>query len=298
VDNLSGEDYTDAETRLVVGKINLLDQVAELARRQWPHGRPGPQPVEEGRFADRVLAPAAMMGAAKMVLAEAAPKEIRKEGLSEYFLYTIAGTEDLPHGWGKRLQSFAAGNVPVKNLYRYEEERYGPRVVRFLSFANDAAHGLGTEPIPGGLVKVYRQVDDAGHLSYVGAQDTKYVPRGEEVKLELGSTRQVSVTPTVMEVATDNFEWKTPGHGKDDTITGWDETRVVRVEVANYREIPVQVEIRSSFPTTSWELNVVGETVNSEKVDSDTAQFTLDLSPGEHLDFNYAVVLHHGSRAL
>ncbi|MDF1555025.1 MAG: hypothetical protein P1P84_18290, partial [Deferrisomatales bacterium] len=98
VDNHSGEDYSDAETRLVVGKINLLDQVAELARRPWPHGRPGPQPAEEGGFQDRVRAPAAMpmMGAAKMVMAEAAPKEIRKEGLSEYFLYTIAGTEDLP----------------------------------------------------------------------------------------------------------------------------------------------------------------------------------------------------------
>ena len=45
VNNSSGEDYENAETRLIVGKINLLDQIAALARRQQPYGRPGPRPV-------------------------------------------------------------------------------------------------------------------------------------------------------------------------------------------------------------------------------------------------------------
>jgi hypothetical protein len=300
VDNHSGEDYGGAETRLVVGKINLLDRVAELARRQWPHGRPGTQPVEEGQFAGRARGapPAAMLDAAKAVMTEAAPKEIRKEGLSEYFLYTIEGTEDLPHGWGKRLLSFSADTVPVRNLYRYAEERYGSQVVRFLSFANDAAHGLGVEPIPGGLVKVYRRVDDAGHLSYVGARDTRYLPKGEDAHLELGPTRQVSVTPTRMEIATDNFEWQTPGHGRADTITGWDETRVVKVEVANTRDLPVQVEVRRNFSTASWDLETDGDPGAYTRQDKDTAQFTLDLEPGERREFRYTVVLRHGTRAL
>ena len=33
------------------------------------------------------------------------PKEIKKEGLSEYFLYTIEGTETIPNGWSKRLSN-------------------------------------------------------------------------------------------------------------------------------------------------------------------------------------------------
>ena len=240
-----------------------------------------------------------MMGAAKMVLAEAAPKEIRKEGLSEYFLYTIEGTEDLPHGWGKRLPSFAADDVPVMNLYQYEEERYGPQVVRFLSFANDEEHGLGTEPIPGGLVKVYRPVDDAGHLGYVGAQDTKYVPKGDEVNLELGATRQVSVTP----------DRDGGGH------------RQLRVEDPRPRprrhhhrlgrdphgaggggQLPRACRCRWRCAATSpprpgiWRRG--GDAGQYERQDKDTAQFTLDLAPGEHREFRYAVVLHHGSRAL
>ena len=33
-----------------------------------------------------------------------APKEIIKEGLSEYFIYTIEGTETIPNGWSKRMR--------------------------------------------------------------------------------------------------------------------------------------------------------------------------------------------------
>jgi hypothetical protein len=37
-----------------------------------------------------------------------APKEIIKEGLSEYFIYTIEGHRNRPDGWAKRLRSFEA----------------------------------------------------------------------------------------------------------------------------------------------------------------------------------------------
>jgi len=48
------------------------------------------------------------------------PKEVKKEGLSEYFLYTIEGTETIPNGWSKRLLSFNVDQVPVINLYKYQ----------------------------------------------------------------------------------------------------------------------------------------------------------------------------------
>ena len=33
-------------------------------------------------------------------------KDIIKEGLSEYFLYTVEGRDTIPNGWAKRLPSF------------------------------------------------------------------------------------------------------------------------------------------------------------------------------------------------
>ena len=43
------------------------------------------------------------------------PKEIIKEGLSEYFIYTIEGTETIPNGWSKRMRSFEAADRPVQD---------------------------------------------------------------------------------------------------------------------------------------------------------------------------------------
>ena len=98
VTNNSGEDYENAQTRLIVGKVHILDRIAELARRQYPYGRPGERPpalrmpVSEAKRARLVMEKAAGVA----MDAFAAPKEIRKEGLSEYFLYTIEGTETIP----------------------------------------------------------------------------------------------------------------------------------------------------------------------------------------------------------
>ncbi len=291
--NNSGEDYDNAETRLIVGKVSLLDRIADLARRREPFGRPEPgfpSPMV-GMAADMVTEEAGRaMFAAKAQLTQARPKDIRKEGLSEYFLYTIEGTEDIANGWGKRLISFMAPDVPVKNLYRYEEERYGPSTVRFISFANDRKHNMGSEPIPGGLVKVFRDTGDEGYLSYVGARDTKYIPRGGEVNLNLGPSERVSVIPTLMDYRTDNYEWR------DGLITGWDEHRTVRIKIANYRGMPVKVEIRRNFPVTAWQLDSNSDPDRYKEVDADTVQYTLDMPPNGRKVITYNVTWHQGSR--
>ncbi|MHC4682483.1 MAG: DUF4139 domain-containing protein, partial [Planctomycetota bacterium] len=178
VTNNSGEDYENAQTRLIVGQVHILDQIAELARRQYPYGRPGEVPMPQRMLdTDRAAGRRARVVMEKAALAmPSEPKAIQKEGLSEYFLYTIEGTETIPNGWSKRLQSFDVEAVPVVNLYKYEQERYGPGVVRFLSFKNDQEHELGQTPIPGGMLKVYRGVGEQGHLSYTGQSSFKYIP--------------------------------------------------------------------------------------------------------------------------
>ena len=120
-------------------------------------------------------------------------KQIEKEGLSEYFLYTIEGTEDLPNTWAKRLPSFDVDDIPVKSLYKYDEDRYGNQTVRFVSFKNDAEHELGTTPIPEGTVKIYRNLNDVQNLSYIGQSSVKYIPQFEmmsKFSLELKHWRQ------------------------------------------------------------------------------------------------------------
>jgi hypothetical protein len=294
VTNASGEDYENAQTRLIVGKVHLLDEIAALARRTYPYGRPGPErPQEEALPAMRAKmmfeAAEAKAGAA---LALPRPKAITKEGLSEYFLYTIEGRETIPDRWSKRLPSFEVAGVPVVNLYKYDEERYGSAVVRFLSFKNDKEHSLGQTPIPGGVLKAYRSVDKAQHLAYEGQSQFKYVPVGEDVELNLGRVENVAVEPTLMKYETSQYLFD-----KDGNVSGWDEIREFRVVVKNTRRLPVRVEIRRKFETPHWDIKMHGEYGDYEKVDLHTVKFTLRLPANSGKEFTYLVTTHHGRRA-
>jgi hypothetical protein len=301
VTNNSGEDYENAQTRLIVGKVHLLDAIAQLARRQYPYGRPDLRFEEEAEVMKlrKAEGKKIMLGDELRAVGQAdfdelgyAPKEIKKEGLSEYFLYTIEGTETIPTGSSKRLPSFDVDDVPVVNLYKYEEQRYGQAVVRFLSFKNDEKHKLGDTPIPGGILKVYRTVDENQHLSYTGQSAFKYIPVDEEVELNLGLVANVVVEPKLMDYKTDNYEF-----GRKDDISGWDEIRTFKIEAKNTRDIPVEVEIKRNFDASKWDLKKSGDFDEFEKVDMDTIKFTLKLKPQTRKQFEYTVTTYHGTRA-
>jgi hypothetical protein len=295
VTNNSGEDYENAQTRLIVGQVHILDQIAELARRQYPYGRPGEFVPTRGfpaiTHAKKEMEKLTDEALAAPVPATLAPKAIEKEGLSEYFLYTIEGTETIPNGWSKRLQSFDVDQVPVVNLYKYEEERYGQAVVRFLSFKNDKDHKLGDTPIPGGTLKVYRTADDKGQLSYVGQSAFKYIPVDEDVELNLGAVGDVVVESKIMDYKTDNYHFD-----RSRNISGWDEIRSFKIEVRNTREIPAKIEIQRNFGTPYWTLAKSGDFGQFEKVDVDTVKFTLTLEPRSVKKFEYVLTTYHGVR--
>jgi len=297
VGNNSGEDYEDAQTRLIVGQVHLLDQIAELARRQYAYGQPGAEVVmlEEAldvggiHLQNGLFAPAVVEF--DKAAAGAERKEIKKEGLSEYFLYTIEGTETIPDKWGKRLLSFEAEDIKVDSLYKYDEERWGDQTVRFVKFVNDKDHNLGDTPIPDGDVRIYSQADDLGHLSYVGGTSVKYIPVNEEVELDLGPARLVKVEPILMSFKTDNYMFDTKKE-----IAGWDEIRSWDMKLTNTRELPVEIEITRGFGTAYWTLKTDARDVNYKKHDATHARFELKLGPRTKRTFGYTVTTYHGVR--
>ncbi len=295
VTNNSGEDYENAQTRLIVGKVHILDEIAALARRKYPYDRPGPVEVERmSRLGSDKAKTFFSLGLARDgddFYEKLGEKVIRKEGLSEYFLYTIEGTETIATGWSKRLPSFDVHAVPVVNLYKYEEERYGRNVVRFLSFKNDAEHELGETPIPGGLLKVYRGVDDEQHLAYTGQSSFKYIPVDEDVELNLGSVVDVVVEPKLMDYKTANYRFD-----RRRNISGWDEIRTFKVEVRNTRDIIVKIEIKRNFKTSYWDLDNSGDYGKHEKDDLDTVKYTILLDPHTKKEFQYVLRTYHGTR--
>lgn len=294
VSNNSGEDYEKAQTRLIVGQVHLLDEIAELARRRYPYGRPGvliPLPEEplSEEVADNEKILRKLQGRLFTLIAK--PKEIKKEGLSEYFLYTIEGTETIPNEWDKRLLSFEAEDITVESLYKYDQQRWGNQAIRLVKFTNDKEHNLGDTPIPNGDVKIYSQADSAGLLSYVGGTSIKYIPVNEEVELNLGSARLVKVEPTLMNFKTDNYMFN-----RRNNITGWDEIRTWKIEITNTRTLPIEVEITRGFNTVYWTMQFDDREVSYEKHDTTHARFKVNLRPRSKYTFEYTVTTYHGTR--
>ena len=294
VTNNSGEDYENARIRLIVGEIHFLDRISQLASRPYPYGRPDGMPMpqaEAGLAPKRVMMQTVEKAIPVMADQVMARKEITKEGLSEYFLYTIEGTETIPTGWARRLPSLDVRDVPVVSLYKFERQRYGDLPIRFLGFKNDKTHKLGDTPIPGGAIRVFRLVDDARHLAYAGRSDFKYIPVGEKVELNLGAVRNLIVEPVLMAYHTDHYRFDKKGQ-----VTGWDEIRTFRIQVKNTRTVAVRLEIKRNFNTHTWDIENSGDYGKFEKEDKDTVKYTLELPPRSHRTFEYTLTTYQGSR--
>jgi hypothetical protein len=190
VTNQSGEEYEEAQVRLVVGTINLVEKIAQLAQIPMKDVAALNEPMREELKRSAALGAMDKFGGGMGGAAPQAPKEIIKEGLSEYFIYTIEGTETIPNGWSKRVRSFEATDVPLKIQYRYRPKEYGDQLVRMYFMTNDEKSKLGTTPLPDGVVRVFRDNGRDG-LSYLTQQSIKYIPIGDKIELNLGADPEV-----------------------------------------------------------------------------------------------------------
>jgi hypothetical protein len=240
--NNSGEDYEGAQVRLVVGVVNLVEKIQQLAQGKVP--APGPARDELRRRAmDGAIARAEEETKA-FTEAQAAPR-IVKEGLSEYFIFTVEGEQTVKTGWSQRMVSFKARQVPFDILYRYRPHQYGPRPVRFFILANDTEHKMGESPLPDGVIRVFRDNGRDG-LAYYTAQSTKYIPIKEKIELNVGTDDQIVYERSVLGVARSNFIFDEKPRVPQ--VVGWDEARKFQEEIRNYRAEPIRMEIRHVLP--------------------------------------------------
>jgi len=310
VRNHSGEDYENAQVRLVVGTINLVEKIAELAK--LPVGRVqeelAPEEYRELRqkAARKMMAPApapAMMAADMAGAAEMeAPKEIIKEGLSEYFIYTIEGTETVPNGWAKRLRSFEAAGVPVTVEYRYRPREYGEQLTRLYLLKNDTPSKLGSTPLPDGMIRVFRANGRDG-LSYLATQDLKYVPVGDKIELNLGSDPAVVFELLKQKVQRDNLWFQIKGGNLyrklgedgfklelDSQVAGWDEHTVYRQKIRNYGKKPIKVQIRREYPGDV----VFRSRLNPTLHDFQTVQFETEVPAATKAELDHELIARLG----
>jgi len=279
--NNSGEEYDNAEVRLVVGVVNLVEKIRELAQQGLPP-RPGTPRYDHLRA--QAMRKAITVAEEHDLPDQKRPPEIIKEGLSEYFLYTVEGRQTVANGWSKRMLSFRARQVPFDILYRMRAHQYGQRPIRFFMMLNDADHKMGTTPLPNGLVRVFRDNGRDG-LSYLCEQSIPYVPIKEDIELKVGTDDEVVYERACLDVMRNN--WTFNGNG---AVVGYDEWRDMVERIRNYKSKPIRMEIRHVLDG-DFELDLKGGRVH----DYHTVEVTLDVKARATLDWQYKQLQHVGT---
>lgn len=285
VHNYSGEEYENAQVRLVVGVINLVERIIDLARPRRQPGHPPPAP-EPPAMPAKELRRLGRDSEEKSKGEMQRPKEIQKAGLSEYYIYTVEGTETIPNRWSKRLRSFAVEDIPLKTVYRLEPEKFGAQFTKVLEFKNDEEHKLGKEPLPDGILRLYKDAG-AGRLSWMGIVANKYIPKNEEVKVNVGPDAECTLTQKRTSLKKKDLSFR---RGR---LVGWTTVEDFEFTVKNFRDRDVEVEIhRTMLGKFEFESEEP-----FEKHDADTRKIHLTLKSGETRKVAFTVTTKFGENA-
>ncbi len=289
--NNSGEEYENAQVRLIVGNINLVEKIADLARR-----RGIPMPLDESGFEYKGLKREAAIFRVTKVAAATQPAfaapQIVKEGLSEYFMFSVSGTENIPNGWSKRMQAVEAKDVQFDIVYRMRAYQYGPRPVRFFIWRNDSEHKLGDSPLPDGRVNLFRDNGQDG-LAFLAREQIRYVPIKAELEINLGPDDLVTYETCRMETQRLNFHFRQITHPPRELVDGWDERTRWEDTIRNYRTKPITLELRRQ-----WDGDVDYESdAQSILFDYHTVETKLAIPARGKVKSSAVVTTHMGANA-
>lgn len=252
VRNGSGTAWPDATLQLVAGEVRRVEG--------------GP------------LRPMRREAMAEMAVAGA--PDLERERLGEVHLYTLDRPVTLERGSTTRVELFAALEVPVerelilRGLQGWIPERHPEGVPLqhpevWISFDNATAAGLG-EPLPAGVIHVYRE-DARGELQFAGEAPLPHTPADERVRLRVGEAFDVVAERT--QTAFRRIDERT-------RETAW------RIEVRNHEERARTVQIYEPIPG-EWE--ILEENLSHERIDAQTARWTLQVPGGGRAALQYRV---------
>jgi hypothetical protein len=329
VTNESGEVYDNAQTRLVVGKINLVEKIADLARRP-PPGQPVPVTATESWMLVKALPAAkgaafgnAIQDAEKDAKKPEGAKQVIKQGLSEYFLFTIEGRETIKDKEPKRLIALKVAEVPLESIYKLADRTGDQQFTKFYRFKNikllddkgkekklSAMENLGLSPLPNGTVRLFSEYKNMD-LAYVGGTETKYVPIGDRVEVNVGPDKDITIQRRVKDQKIANVVARQYKRRLDNDfvlyydLIDYDEIFFYEEELVSGK--PAKIEVERQFDANvvlwgegeepkGWTSNEPGAYVDLhtiagrvERVDLQHVKYFMDPKPGKKQRVEYSV---------
>jgi len=331
--NNSGELYDNAQTRMVVGTINLVEEIAALATRPAPGMAPPPKgPGRPLATTGRALAGKMLeyegkkrSGDLRGGLVVEETKDVKKQGLSEYFLFTIDGREDIKDKEPKRLVSMKVADVPLECIYKLTDRDGGAQFTKYYRFKNkkllddagaekklSAMENLGESPLPDGMVRLFSEYANKD-LAYVGGTATKYVPIGDRVEVNVGRDADITIVRRLKDQKISNVVARQYKRRTSDEfvwyydLIDYDETLYYEEEIVSGKPVDVKTDVERRFDANvvlwaedaqpkDWLSNEPGAYVDlhevagrKERVDQNHVKYFLDLKPGEKQFVRYSV---------
>jgi hypothetical protein len=254
LDNQSGGTWENAKLKLLAGDVNQVRQGFRAFNQA------------DGAVSLRDSAPA-----------------FHEESLFEYHLYTLQRPATLRNKETKQLSLLEGDGVPVHkkliidsdgdgNQYYPSEGEVGTGPLKTqvrLEFTNDEASHLGM-PLPAGKVRVYQR-DSEGSVQMLGEDSINHTPRNEKISLVVGTSF--------------------------DVVGSRKRTNFTRISANNAIEsFEIEVRNRSTKPETvhvyerHWgDWKITKKSDDFVKLDSQTADFVLNLKPNEVRTISYTV---------
>jgi hypothetical protein len=332
VTNNSGELYDNAQTRLVVGHINLVEKIADLARRpppgKWRALRPESRSRVYQDFDDAAQKGDKLASELRDAKNGREPagerqKQVVKQGLSEYFLFTIEGREDISDKEPKRLVALKVADVALECFYKLTDRDGGTFFTKFYRFKNlklldeqgkekklSAMENLGLSPLPDGNVRLFSEYQTKD-LAYVGGTQTKYVPIGDRVEVNVGRDQDITIARRLKDQKITNVVARQYKKRLDNTyvqyydLVDYDETFYYEEEIVSGKPAKTELERRFDANVVLWSPNDQPKDWNSdeagayvdlhaiagkvEKVDQNHVKYFLDLKPGDKQFVKYSV---------
>jgi hypothetical protein len=219
---------------------------------------------------------------------------VSEKTFDEYHLYTLQRPATLHDGETRQVEFVRAATVRSKTIYVYDGARidrnryqgwafenirndsgYGtqsnPKVWVMREFVNSDANHLGM-PLPKGRVRFYRR-DTDGRLEFTGEDNIDHTPRDETIRTFTGAAFDL-----VGERRRTTFRIDNGRSMLDESF---------EIKVRNHKSEPAEVRVvEHLYRGTTWEIPI--SSTPFRKTDSQTAEFPIQLAPGEEKTVSYS----------
>ena len=251
-------------------------------------------------------------------------KQVIIEGLSEYFLFTIEGREDIKDKEPKRLVAMKVAEVPLESIYKLSDRAGETQFTKYYRFKNvklldakgkekklSAMENLGLSPLPNGMVRLFSEYVNKD-LAYVGGTETKYVPVGDRVEVNVGTDKDITILRRLKDQKISNVAVRQYKRRLDDQfvlyyVVDYNETFYFEEELVSGKPVVAKTEVERQFAAdvvlwgegdqpAAWTSDAPGAYVDLhtiagrvDRVDQQHVKYFLDLQPGKKQLVQYSV---------